>query len=354
MSLRAGKDGERGQVFVLTAFVLVVAIAAAGLAIDVGLMMHTRTEIQKDADAMALAGAYALCGLADCEGQADTDARDWGVQNNVTLSDYVVIQFGTDCDGGTSSSYDLITVRLRRHQDAFFARVIGYEGTEVTACASARKFALGGLTGVRPFGLEDTCINEVEYGDSVVLKSDSDTTRNCDSFQGNYGAITVGGSGADEYRDTIMNGSTSAICAEGVSGCTNYTFATQTGNMVGPSKQGLDYLFSSTPTTCDTWDEVMTDNGRIEAACNPWRPGFTGASRLIVVPVVDGMWESGGSNTIHVKRFAIIFLEGYSGNCTGNSCDIQGRFVKSVMTVPGGMRTALTVNADTTAVALVK
>jgi hypothetical protein len=51
------------------------------------------------------------------------------------------------------------------------------------------------------------------------------------------------------------------------------------------------------------------------------------------VPIVDGLWDGGGSNVITVKRFAIVFLDGYSGNCTGNSCDIKARFIKATVSL---------------------
>ena len=350
------RAAQQGQVIVLSALSITVLLGFTGLAIDVGLMLHTRTDIQKDVDAMALAGAQALCGTSGCEPQANTDALEWGDENGVQVSDTTVVQFGVDCDGATSASYDLITVRVTRHQAAYFARVVGFTGSDIRACATARKFALGGASGVRPFGLEDTCIEFIGHGDEVTLKFDSETTRNCDSFQGNYGALGVDGSGANDYRDAIKYGSESEICADEVPGCDNFLFSTQTGVIKGPTDQGIGYLFENTPIGCDTWDEVVNDDDKIDPACNPWQQSYidTGAAtRLVIIPVVHGMWDSGGNNTIRVKRFAIVFLEDYS--CTGgNSCDIRARFIQSNVNLPNAQRTTLTADSDATAVALIK
>ena len=52
--------GNRGQVLVLVALAIVVLLVMAALAIDVGFMYTTRHELQRSADAGALAGASAL------------------------------------------------------------------------------------------------------------------------------------------------------------------------------------------------------------------------------------------------------------------------------------------------------
>src|SRR3972149_6375584 len=103
------RAAEHGQIIVLSALSITALLAFTGLAVDVGLMLHTRTDLQKDVDAMALAGAQALCGTSGCEPQANTDALHWGGQNGVQVSDTTVVQFGVACGGGTSASDHLIT-----------------------------------------------------------------------------------------------------------------------------------------------------------------------------------------------------------------------------------------------------
>src|SRR3972149_2149295 len=96
---KRARSAGRGQIIVLSALSITALLAFTGLAVDVGLMLHTRTDLQKDVAAMALAGAQALCGTSGCEPQANTDALDWGGQNGVQVSDTTVVQFGVDCDG---------------------------------------------------------------------------------------------------------------------------------------------------------------------------------------------------------------------------------------------------------------
>lgn len=356
-STNHSRDNERGQVIVLAALLLAGVIGAVALSIDVGMIMHTRTDLQKSADAMALAGAQDLCGTTSCEYTADESARKYGTLNGVASPDATVVQFGVDCDGGTSANHDMITVKVTRYQKSYLAGVIGYKGGNIPACATARKFAIGALSGVRPFGLEDNCITEIDYGDIVVLKHDSDSTRVCDALQGNFGQLAIDGTGGDEVREGIQFGTDSAICADSVPGCENYLFATQTGDQIGPVKAGIKYVYDNTPVECDTWAEVVTGSGteeKITPACNPWRPGYTGIStRLWIIPIVDGMWDSGGNNDIQIKSFAIVFLEDNS-KCTGNSCDLRARFVEASVNLPGTARVDYYDGAKATAVVLVK
>jgi hypothetical protein len=331
----------------MTALVLVVVIAAVGLAIDIGAILKTRTTLQKNADAMALAGAQELCGTATCQGAADTVARAYGVTNGVTADDGVTITFGQDCDGDPANvNTDLITVEVTRNQPSFFARVVGFAGGDVKACATARKFAIGSLSGARPFALEDNCIEEIEYGEVVVLKHDSDTTRTCDAFLGNFGTLDLDSSGGMGMRDDIAFGSDETVCADSVPGCTSYTFDTLTGDQIGNVKLGLKYVDENTPAACDTWAEVVTggatDDEKINPDCNPWRPSYAqrygadAATRLWVIPIVDGLWDAGGSHEIVIKGFAVVFWAGRWQDCNGgNTCDIEAIFVEQSVNVPG-------------------
>jgi hypothetical protein len=346
----------------MTALVLVVVIAAVGLAVDIGAILKTRTTLQKNADAMALAGAQELCGTSACQGAADTVARAYGTTNGVTGSDGVSVTFGQDCDGNAASlNTDLITVEVTRNQPSFFARVVGFAGGDVKACATARKFAIGALSGARPFALEDNCIEEIDYGEIVVLKHDSDTTRTCDAFLGNFGTLDLDSSGGMGMRDDIAYGSDETVCADSVPGCESSVFNTLTGDQIGNVTQGLKYVDQNTPTNCDEWEEVViggaTADEKINPDCNPWRPSYpeTAATRLWVIPIVDGLWDAGGTHEIVIKGFAVVFWEGDWQDCQGgNRCDIRAIFVEQSVNLPGVDLIDWYDGATATAVVLIK
>jgi hypothetical protein len=75
--------------------------------------------------------------------------------------------------------------------------------------------------------------------------------------------------------------------------------------------------------------------------CNPWGSGAGAcppapstalcSRRVLIVPIING-FNNGSSTDMTIQSFALFFLEGYSGSCTGNSCDIRGEFVNAQLT----------------------
>jgi hypothetical protein len=189
----------------------------------------------------------------------------------------------------------------------------------------------------------------------VILKYDSGTsTTTCNSSQGNFGALRIDGSGANVYRNAIKYGAETYVCARDAPGCASYHLNTEPGNMVGPTRQGVDYLIDNTPAGCSAFEDAVI-GGDVRPACNPWSSSYTAdGTRIIVVPVVDGLWQGGGVNTVVVLRFALVFLEGYQGRCTGNDCQITARLIKTSLYIPGADRAPLDENSDISVSALVR
>ena len=162
-----------------------------------------------------------------------------------------------------------------------------------------------------------------------MLKYDSNNVQN-----GNFGPLRIDGNGANIYRDTIESGSENGLCADGVPDCDDpSTVQTQPGNMTGPTRQATDYRISNTTTACDTWNETVIENAdgshTIRPECNPFTAGGNEDSlRLIIVPVIDSLCN--GACNVTVVEFALFFLDGYGDSgCTGNDCEIEGRFIQS-------------------------
>jgi len=171
-------------------------------------------------------------------------------------------------------------------------------------------------------------LNLVAPGQTTTLKYDSNN-----ATSGNFGAIRLDGNGSNVYRDTLEFGSENSLCAAGVSGCPYpSTVDMETGNMVGSTRAGVDYLISNTAPSCDTWAEVTTivnGNVRLNSTCNPFIAGGNSNSlRIIIIPVLNNLCN--GSCTVTITEFALFFVEGYaSSGCSGNHCDIKGRFINS-------------------------
>jgi Flp pilus assembly protein TadG len=110
-------------VIVLFAAALVVLSGLVGMSIDVGQLVYTKADVQKIADASALAGSQDLPSTAN----ATTSANDYATQNGAATTS---ISFG--------SSNTTITVQATRHVDFTFLKVLGFDGRDVSATATAK------------------------------------------------------------------------------------------------------------------------------------------------------------------------------------------------------------------------
>jgi hypothetical protein len=81
-----------------------------------------------------------------------------------------------------------------------------------------------------------------------------------------------------------------------------------------------------------------TDRYGITPDCNPWGGGACATQtsicsrRIFLIPIVDE-FGNGSSDPVEIQGFALVFLEGYEGGCSGNSCDIKARFVRADATI---------------------
>jgi len=116
--------GVEGQVLLLFAAGLVGFCAIVGLSIDVGQIVFTRTDLQKIADASALAGSQ---DLPNSTTNATASAGSYASDNGVAST---AVTFGS---GNTT-----ITVKATRHVDYTFLKVLGLSGTDVSASATAK------------------------------------------------------------------------------------------------------------------------------------------------------------------------------------------------------------------------
>ena len=195
-------DNEKGVVAIYVAITMFVFIGIAVLAVDVGYWMVGRTELQRTADAAALAATRMLGRIYECDGNivacpgpmpyqdqlvyvADAAAirnasKDVAIQNQaggstegIMLNDDDIVIGNWDASTRTLvpnlTSPDAVRVTSRRDGAAnspistFFARVMGVNTVNVSATATAAltgqsEAALGGLplpVGISKFRFEN-------------------------------------------------------------------------------------------------------------------------------------------------------------------------------------------------------
>ena len=121
--MRARFQDERGQVLVIFAAGLVGFCALAGLAVDIGQAVYTASDVQKMADAAALAGSQDLPNTTTATTTANAYLNDNGAGS-------ATIAF--------SDSNTVIKVTATRNVNYTFLRVLGLTGTTISRSAAAK------------------------------------------------------------------------------------------------------------------------------------------------------------------------------------------------------------------------
>lgn len=166
---------ERGQALVLFAAGLAAFLGLAGLAIDAGQIVFTRTDMQKTADAAAFAGAEDL----PLSGQATSAANTYVAANSGNTS--ATVQIST-----TSQTNDTIRVTATKRVNYTFLRALGMSGTDVSATARVRMRVSTGFVpdevdvfpytvwgGARAPGFTNGCSYNICVGSTQVFRSNS-------------------------------------------------------------------------------------------------------------------------------------------------------------------------------------
>jgi len=315
-------SGQRGQVVIMVAMLLAVFGGMVALAIDVGAMTADRRDLQNAADAIALAASLEL----PDEAAAMDAAEEWAAKNDIDLARMTVTFVAQN---PPTEPNPKVIVEVADTHNFVFAPLIGINSAEVGADAAAIRTSPGGSNALMPWTVKKAVKDAAVPGQSLVLKYDANNVQT-----GNFGAIRIDGNGANVYRDTIKWGSENGLCADSVADCP-YPFQTntETGNMTGPTRVGTDYRVDNTSGACDEWGEVVQVNPDgtqgLKAACNPFGNGGNPNSlQVVVIPIINDLCN--GNCTVTIKEFALFFLEGYGdGGCTGNDCEIKGRFINS-------------------------
>jgi len=275
---------KRGSIALVSALAVTALMGFAALVTDAGILFFNRMELSNMADAAVMAGAQDLPDTS----QALQTGRLYAQRNgNATDQIYFTI----------SGNNRIISADATRKVPTAFAKLFNIYSADVHAHAAAAIQPIAAYTGVVPLGVVK---QDFVYGTTYTLKVGGG-----DGTTGNYGALALGGKGGRNYRDNLLYGYDSRINA----GDWLYT---ETGNMAGPTKDGVNYRVEQDPYA--TYDTVQSNSVRI-----------------IVLPVLDS-FDVNGRGEVLVVGFASFFLEGATGS--GTQCTVQGKFMRTY--VPEG------------------
>jgi len=357
---RTRDAGERGAVLVHVAFAFIALLAFTTFVVDYGVFWTARRQAQNAADSGALAGAIAAA-YDDPDDLTDSGA----IKQNAWMATQANLVFGQPPDVNITSD---ITFPACPDGVGQCVRVDVYRNT---ARANPLPIFFGVLVGLADQGIRATATATIRPGNSSeclkpwavpdkwleVQTPDWDDTDSFDRYDKDYNVIpdpdvyspptaTDTGTGFtledDLYRHFVLkNGDPNDAIRPGwffpialapnpggdeyrdaISGCvgTRYSIGdmvpVEPGNMIGPTKQGVDDLVALDPTA--TWGGTGINGGCMNAS----PPTCTLSPRVVAIPIFDldvyYAGKQGGRIDIKIVNILGFFIERMDGN------DVEG------------------------------
>jgi len=318
---------RRGQMAIVMTLAIGTLLGVMALGADVGVMYYNWNQLQKGADAAALAGANYLNGgitfatanvNAGCTGQSD-DAKKAAcsyAMNNGLASDansLTINEPGVNLPAGAPVP-NLQVIVTRSGIPYTFGRVIGLDTYKVAAFASAKStLPANSVTGMFPWGMQCTnpcSLSNLKPGSSVPF--------------GVKFTPVIGGAPGNWQWLNVNNNSDQALGASVTSGVpgtfsVGQTISTVSGNR-GNGNSPVGSAWSGRMASCPA---LSPD------PCNGGNPNNvpSGDPCLVTVPVVDYAGCTGNCNTV-IEAFAQVYIE--PNSTIGNNPSINACYVKSV------------------------
>jgi hypothetical protein len=226
------RSERRGAILVLAAVMVAVLLGIVAFAVDYGHLLKVRTDLQRTADASALAAVQDLIRKADgtqdvnaARETARTYARD-NVNNasfQVPDGDIEIGRFNPESIYSVvvllnNGTFDAVRVTARRDGAAnpevplFFARLLGMTEAPVTARATAilqKASVMGPGADVLPFATPKSLWDALNAGDQWTVYGDGRLTDGSGNIvPGNWGTVDIGSTdnSTNEMNDQILNG----------------------------------------------------------------------------------------------------------------------------------------------------
>jgi hypothetical protein len=341
--------------FVMVGASFLAFMSATMLAVDVGMFMVARTEAQKAADAGALAGAVALV----YDNWDDRSPTGPAVRNAIaaatSASNKVINQSASVLPADvTFPAIDRVRVRVERSTargnplSTFLGSLVGINTVDIGAVATAQVSPADAMTCVKPFTIPDKWIEKqtppwdptdtfdssadiykpitqsdytgynplktpAEGGDLGRLLTLKAGTGNNIAPSFYFAWAMPGNTGANDYRWNIGECNTTVIGYD-------YLMTAEPGNMVGPTKQGMQDLIDKDPYA--RWDAA---NNKVISDKHP-------SPRVVAIPLFDPVYYDTGKKN---GRNADLKLVNYMGFFLE---EMQGNDVKGYITPIGGIK----------------
>jgi hypothetical protein len=231
-------QNRQGATLPIVAVCMVMLLGCAAFAIDVGMLLDSRAEAQRAADAAALAGASALLDghireLSAAAQQAAATARavEYAGLNTVRNTNVIPAEVGVNFPTNAR-----IAATVTRSDIApLFASIFGVNALRVQAVAHAMWYQGGGSDCIRPFGVPDTSsITLADVGTEVLI-----WRKDAQQMFPLFRQFSSGSNVRDAIKDQVCD---PTVVMVGDQLSHNET-SNNTAVSQGQVDQGIDYLF---------------------------------------------------------------------------------------------------------------
>jgi Flp pilus assembly protein TadG len=331
---------EEGFVLVIVAIFLVALIGFVALAVDVGVLYGAKTSAQEVADAAALAGAFTFINnpTAPQPSTASDNALQFALNNSIMGQAVTAADVTVNVDVALRR----VTVDVASTQNTYFARVLGTNtaAISVEGIAEAAQYSTGSAcvkpwfvpntifatTGpcaactagevlIDPTTREVTAFGKTKIGQKFTLKPQSPSSA---IGPGQFYAIQLPDSGGGHDYETNIS-----TCSNAYVRCGEY-YSVETGNMVGPTKHGVEDLIGNNP-------DVFVEVGKYQRSNGTYSDT---SINLVVAPVWNACnlagfcpsenFPNGTQVNLEIVGFAVFFLKGIeSGDVTAYLINIS-------------------------------
>jgi len=334
----------KGQMAVVMTFAIATLLGAMALGTDVAVMYFNWVQMQKGADAAALAGAFYLVPAnvaqnpiasvaAGCGSYAGDAAKQaactYAYNNNMPIdSNNLVITKNV----GPASTQPNIQVWVNRPNLPYlFGKVIGLNTYSVSAIATGQDEYIGNYNGpLFPVIMQcaGTCpsLSSMSAGLAVSFGAKFADV----GASGNWQFLNVGGKGGANLGDAIAGGTGATDLSVGSS------IGTKTGITWGDVSSGWTTRMNAHNTLCSAGSLSPENCADPSSGCTMASSGTKIPSNdplLVTVPVGD-LSSCSGSCSVNITGFALVYL--YSLSKSSSNIQLSGCFVQQTDPNGGG------------------
>lgn len=186
---------EKGSLAIPLALSLTALVGAGGMAIDYGMMVQKKSQLQSLADGAAIAGASGYAMAKSTETQIVATATAFAKQKN-SADGSLVVEVKT-------SNAKSVSVSLNQAMKPIFGRILGQSDFTLTASATAK---VVGASKICVLALDATASGALSLTGNAVLQANG-----CGAYSN-----SVSSTGLSSYKNSVLNAS--LICSAGGTG----------------------------------------------------------------------------------------------------------------------------------------